>query len=155
MKTRFAPLVVVAALVTAAVIVQVSSRDVLASQSSQARNRQAIEGVWRAQMDGLPAVTLYVTCETGSLNGAILFYLLRREPGKAETSTPGVPQPLIDPGFDGVTLSFAVSHRRAHPPASLDTPPVRFTLRLTGPDRGELTNESESSPTVEILKDSD
>jgi hypothetical protein len=153
MKTRFAPLL--AALLAAVVIAQASSRDVAASSFSEAQSHEAIEGVWRAQMDGLPAVTLYVTYETGSLNGAILFFLLRKEPGKAGTSTPGIPEPLIDPKFDGVTLSFSVSHRRAHPPASLDTPPMHFTLRLTGPNRGELVNESESSPKVEILKDSE
>jgi hypothetical protein len=155
MRTRFAPLPVFAALIAAVVIVQASSRDVAASQSGEAQSRDRIEGVWRAQMDGLPAVTLTVTYETGSLSGAILFYLLRRESAKAETSTPGIPEPLIDPRVDGVTLTFEVSHRRAHPPASLDTPPLRFRLRLTGPNRGELVNESEPSPTVEILRDSD
>jgi hypothetical protein len=153
MRSRFAPLPIFAALIAAVVIVQASSRDVAASQSIEAQNHNAIEGVWRAQIDGLPAVTLYVTYETGSLNGAILFYLLRKEPGKAETSTPGIPEPLIDPKLDGVTLTFSVSHRRAHPPASLDTPPVHLSLRLTGPNRGELVNESESSPKVEILRD--
>ncbi|HUH62969.1 MAG TPA: hypothetical protein VLZ50_08230 [Terracidiphilus sp.] len=132
---------------------QASSRDVAASPTHEAQDRDAVAGVWRAQMDGLPAVTLNVTYETGSLNGAILFYLHLRHPGQPVTSSPGVPEPLIDPKFDGITLSFAVSHKRAHPPASLDTPPVHFTLRLTGPGRGELTNESEPSPKVEVLRD--
>jgi hypothetical protein len=152
MKTQFAPLSIFAALIAAIVIVQASSRDVAASQSSDTQNHERIEGVWRAQMDRLPAVTLTVTYETGSLNGAILFYLLRREPGKAETSTPGIPEPLIDPKFDGVTLSFSVSHRRAHPPASLSSAPVKFTLRITGQDKAELRNESESSPPVEMVR---
>jgi hypothetical protein len=153
MRTRFAPLSVFAALIAAVVIVQSSSRDVSASPSNQAQNREAIEGVWRAQIDGLPAVTLNVTYETGSLNGAILFYLLRRDPGKAETSTPGIPEPLIDPKFDGLTLSFSVSHRRAHPPASFHTPPMQFRLHLTEPNHAELTNESEPSPKVEVQRD--
>ncbi len=155
MRTRFAPLSFFAALIATAVLVQASSRDVAASSSNEGQRGDAVEGVWRAQIDGLPAVTLNVTYETGSLNGAILFYLLRREPGKAETSTPGIPEPLIDPKFDGVTLSFSISHRRAHPPASFHTPPVRFTLRLTGPNAGELTNQSEASPQVGIFRDHD
>jgi hypothetical protein len=153
MKTQFAPLSIFAALIAAIVIVQASSRDVAASQSNQAQNRDRIEGVWRAQMDRLPAVTINVTFETGSLNGAILFYLHLRHAGEPVTSSPGVSEPLIDPKFDGATLSFAVSHRRAHPPASLHTPPVHFQLRLTAPNHGELTNASEPSPKVEVLRD--
>jgi len=155
MKARIAPLPLFAALIAAVVIVQASSHDVAASSSSEVQNHEAIEGVWRAQMDGLPAVTLNLSYETGSLSGAILFYLHLREPGQPVTSSPGIPEPLIDPKFDGVTLSFSVSHRRAHPPASLKTPPVHFTLRLTGPGQGELTNESEASPKVEIVKESE
>ena len=75
-----------------------------------------VEGVWRCDMNGLPAVTLTVTNEGGKLTGAVLFYLHRREPGKAETATAGVPEPLFHPKFDGNTLTFQVSHRRAHPP---------------------------------------
>jgi hypothetical protein len=155
MKIPFAPLVVIAALAAAAVFANINSRDVLAAPSTETQNRGAIEGVWRVQMDGLPAVTLNVTYETGALNGAILFYLLRREPGQAETSSPGVPQPLIGPKFDGTMLTFAVSHRQAHPPASLNTPPVNFRMRLTGPGKAELINETESSRAIEILKDTD
>ncbi len=62
--------------------------------------QSAIAGVWRLQQNGLPSVTLNISYESGTLNGAILFYLLRKEPGKTETSTAGIPEPLIDPKFD-------------------------------------------------------
>jgi hypothetical protein len=94
-------------------------------------------------MNGLPAVTLTVTNEGGSLTGAVLFYLHRRDPGKAETATAGVPEPLFDPKFDGKTLTFQVSHRRAHPPGSLNDGPVSFALRLDGADKAEFVNENE------------
>jgi hypothetical protein len=123
--------------------------------ASESPANSAIVGVWRAQMDGLPAMTLNVTDETGRLSGAVLFYLLRRNPGEAQTSSPGVPEPLIDPKFDGTTLTFAVSHRRAHPPASLNSPPVSFRVRVMGPGKGELVNETESSPVIVILKDAE
>jgi hypothetical protein len=105
-----------------------------------------IEGVWRCEMHGLPAVTLTVTNEGGSLAGAVLFYLHRTEPGQAETATPGVPEPLFHPQFDGKTLTFQVSHRRAHPPGSLQDGPVNFALKLDGPDKAEFVNENEHDP---------
>ena len=105
-----------------------------------------IEGVWRCQMEGLPAVTLTVTEEGGTLTGAVMFYLHKREPGQPVNATPGVPEPLLNPRFDGKTLRFQVSHRRAHPPDSLQDQPVNFQLKLDGPDTGEFVNESEPDP---------
>ena len=90
-------------------------------------------------MDGLPVMTLTVTDEGGSLSGAILFYMIRREEGKPPTASAGIPEPLLQPKFDGKDLTFQVSHRRAHPPRTLNDPPVNFRLRVTGPERGALT----------------
>jgi hypothetical protein len=111
-----------------------------------------IVGVWRAQADGLPFVTLTVTDESGTLAGAVLFYFHRREQGQPVTSTPGQPEPLFNPRFDGQTLTFQVSHRRAHPPGSLSDPPVSFRLKLTGANKGELINENEPSAGFELLR---
>jgi hypothetical protein len=111
-----------------------------------------VVGVWRAQADGLPIVTLTVTDESGTLAGAVLFYFHRREQGQPVTSTPGQPEPLFNPRFDGQTLTFQVSHRRAHPPGSLSDPPVSFRLKLTGANKGELINENEPSAKFELLR---
>jgi len=118
------------------------------AQTNSAANSSVaqVEGVWRCEMHGLPAVTLTVTNEGGSLTGAVLFYLHRSEPGKAETATPGVPEPLFHPQFDGKTLTFQVSHRRAHPPGSLQDEPASFALKLDGADKAEFVNESEHDP---------
>ena len=110
-----------------------------------------VVGVWRAQMEGLPAMTLTVTDEGGSLTGAVLFYLHRRDPGKPETATPGVPEPLFNPKFDGKTLTFQVSHRRAHPPGSLNDGPVNFALKLDGAHQAELVNENEQDPNAPLF----
>jgi hypothetical protein len=106
----------------------------------------SLEGVWRAEMDGLPAITLTLTNEGGRLTGAVLFYLHRREAGQPVTATPGVPKPLFKPTFDGRTLTFQVSHRRAHPPQTLADGPITFDLKMTGADRGELVDENEREP---------
>jgi len=76
-------------------------------------------------------------------SGAILFYLHRRKAGQPVTSSPGIPEPLINPRFDGTTLTFQVSHRRAHPPRTLNDPPVSFRLTLTGLNKGAMNNVSE------------
>ena len=122
-----------------------------ASSAMEATDRASITGIWRAQMDGLPAITLTVTDEGGSLAGAVLFYLHRRDPGQSVTATPGVPEPLFNPRFDGKTLTFQVSHRRAHPPGSLHDGPVRFQLKLSGADKGEFVNENEQDPNAPVF----
>ena len=116
-----------------------------AAPSEAASDSAAIAGVWRAQVDGLPFITLTVTNEGGSLTGAVLFYLHRRDEGQPVTSPPGIPEPLLNPRFDGQTLTFQVSHRRAHPPRTLADPPVTFRLKLTGANTGEIVNENEGS----------
>lgn len=40
-------------------------------------------------------VTLNITDEAGPLQGAMLFYLIRRDEGKPPTSSPGIPEPLF------------------------------------------------------------
>jgi hypothetical protein len=112
----------------------------------------SVVGVWRAQAEGLPWVTLTLTDEGGTLAGAVLFYLHRREPGGQVTSTPGVPEPLLNIHLDGNSLTFKVSHRRAHPPGSLSSPPVQFRLKLPSDDHASLVNESETGPSAALVR---
>ena len=127
-----------------------------AAMPGQANSKQStnpILGVWRAQMNGLPMVTLTITDEGGRLAGAALFYLLRRDQNGAVSSSPGVPEPLLDPAFDGKVLTFQMSHRRAHPPKSLADPPANFSLTLTAEDKAEFVNKSEQgSPAIPLVR---
>jgi len=94
-------------------------------------------------------MSLTVSDEIGGLSGAILFYFhMRKTANDPYTSTPGIPEPIFNPTFDGQTLTFQVSHRRAHPPRTLSDPPVSFRLVLKGPNRAELINANEKGPTV-------
>ena len=105
---------------------------------------QALDGVWRGQMDGMPAIDLVLRDEGGALSGAAVFYLhVRKTVNDPYTSTRGLPEPLFNLSFDGKTLRFQISHRHAHPPATLSDPPVRFRLTLIGKDRAGLVNEAE------------
>jgi len=104
-------------------------------------------------MDGLPFIALLITNENGGLSGAVLFYFHHRDAvGQPWTSTPGLPEPLFNPKFDGKTLTFQVSHRRAHPPRTLNDPPVSFRFKLMGANRGELVNENEASPVTVLVR---
>jgi hypothetical protein len=112
-----------------------------------------ITGVWRGQMEGLPGVTLVVTDENGSLQGAILFYFhQRKSPTDPVTVSPGLPEPIFNPRFDGKTLLFQVSHRRAHPPRSLSDPPVTIHLALTGPNQAELFNQEDRKLVITMIR---
>jgi len=124
------------------------------SLPAQTRDEKGLVGVWRGQVESLPAVTLNITDEGGGVSGAILFYLLRRNTvNDPYTSSPGIPEPLLSLKFNGNSLEFQVSHRRAHPPQSLSDPPVRFRLTLKDPGHAELVNESERAPSVLLIRD--
>ncbi len=122
------------------------------AQTSMAQTKSPALGVWRADADESPFVTLNITNEGGTLTGAVLFYLHRADPGQGVNSTPGIPEPLMNVTFDGATLSFQVSHRRAHPPGSLPDPPVHFQLKLTDTDKGTLIRANDQSATVELTR---
>jgi len=87
----------------------------------------AIVGIWRAEYENVPAATLNITDEAGPLQGAMLFYLIRRNEGKPPTSSPVIPEPLFNPRFDEKKLTFQLSHRHAHADTTSD-PPVTFYL---------------------------
>jgi hypothetical protein len=117
----------------------------VATAANEKETDAAILGVWRGELDSLPAVTLNITEEAGPLQGAILFYLIRRDEGKPPTSSPGIPEPLFNPYFDGKSLTFQLSHRRAHANTSSD-PPTTFRLDLTGPDEAKLVRIPQDGP---------
>jgi hypothetical protein len=105
----------------------------------------AILGVWRGALDNLPVVTLNITEEAGPLQGAILFYLIRRDEGKPPTSSPGIPEPLFNPRFDGKSLTFQLSHRhgsRKH----LIGPTSQLPPRFGRTDEAKLVRVPQDGP---------
>ncbi len=135
-----------------------SMQPVLAAGNSAATvDNLVMVGVWRGNDQGSPYVTLTIKNENGNFSGSILFNPHRHEDGKPVTSTPGDPEPLLNPKFDGDTFTFQVSHKGAHSPGSSNDPPVKFHLSLnpadwTGSVSGVLVNESEPSPQVEVVR---
>ena len=121
--------------------------------SSSVQNTANFVGVWRGQFDNLPGVDLVIDNEGGTLHGAILFYLHKRPDSNSPyTSTAGLPGPLLNIRAGAQTLHFQVSHRLAHPPRTLNDPPMNFNLRLTGPDQAELLNGSEGAPGLSMKR---
>ena len=108
-------------------------------------------------MYDLPAVVLTVRDDGGKLSGTILFYFLHRstghDPWQVDTKH-SIPLPLINPTFDGKTISFQVSHKEAHPPRTLNDPPSAFLMRLTGKGEAELLNLTENEgPGLKMVRD--
>jgi hypothetical protein len=106
---------------------------------AQTVDNKGVVGTWRAQMDHQPVFTMVITDEGGDLSGAIVFYLLRRDsPDQKPTATPGDPGPLLHPTFDGKTLTFQLSHRFAHPPRTLNDPPVTMSFKVPELGKSEV-----------------
>ncbi len=123
------------------------------AQAAPAATNLPVDGVWRCQMNGLPALTLLVTDEPGTLTGAILFYFQQRTTEKDPlNSVPGLPEPIFHPQFDGKSLLFEVSHRRAHPPQTLSDSPKHFRLTLLEPGKAELVNVDEPGMTCKVVR---
>lgn len=117
--------------------------------TAQSTGNKTILGVWRAQMNGLPAFTLVLTDESGTLQGAIIFdHLILDVHGQPSASSPGIPEPIMHPRFDGKLLKFEVSHRRAHPPGTLNDPPISFALKPLDVDKAEVINLNEKNTMV-------
>lgn len=119
----------------------VSNAGTLDAKAAEAANN--LVGVWHGEYRNLPWVTVTVTQDGGALSGAILFYLRRKTPGSAETATAGTPEPLLQPRFDGKTLTFRVSPRHADPPKTLDDPPMVMTMEIIDQDHARLVNRED------------
>ena len=116
----------------------------LESENSDVVQTYPLESEMACRHDGLPGVDLVINDEGGELHGAVLFHFHIRPNAKSPyTSTPGLPEPMFDLKLEGQTLKFEVSHRHAHPPRTLHDPPVAFVLKLIGPDKAQLVNETE------------
>jgi hypothetical protein len=148
MRSRFTPLLLVALLMPTR-----ANPQRVGSEAKADQNATKFVGVWRGQFDSLPGVDLVISDENSELHGAILFYFhVRRDLNSPYTSTAGLPEPVFNLSAQGQTLRFQVSHRRAHPPQTLQDAPKNFHLKLIGPDRAELMNESESAPVVQMKR---
>jgi hypothetical protein len=103
---------------------------------SCAKRQHEIVGVWKGEMNELPAVELNVQETERQLAGTITFFFQRKDSGTWKVERQDT-QPLTRMAFDGKTLLFEVSHEQAHPDSSGD-PPVAFTFSLSSSQEGQL-----------------
>jgi hypothetical protein len=124
--------------------------------ASTKRDAAKFAGVWRGQFDNLPGVEMVISNEGGEFTGAILFYLhMRQDEHSPWTSTPKSPAPMFNMKLDGNTLRFRVSHKGAHPPGTLNDPPVSFRLILSSSGTAQLVNEGEGGMPPMVLTRTD
>jgi hypothetical protein len=64
-------------------------------------------GVWQADLDGIPAVTLTLADDAGQANGTIVFHAIQKDNGHAYSFSTD-PHTLVHPRLDGNTMSFQV-----------------------------------------------
>ena len=153
MKARYALLLSLPMLVAAVGFAQTGATQSNTVNAGVAVPEDApITGVWRGEADGDPFVTMTVSSVDGKLTGAIVFYLHMRQPDGSVRSTEGVPEPLLHAYMEGTTLAFDVSHRWAHPPESLQSPPVHFKLKVSGRDRAQLVNLNSPTAAAEMVR---
>ena len=110
----------------------------------------AIMGQWSGQMEGFTAIRMTVEELDGKIGGSVMFYMLHRD-AKGMTATPTFPEPMFSPAFDGKTLTFKISHRYAHPPRTLNDPPVDFRVEVTAPDKATVYGPG--TPPVELSRE--
>ena len=147
MRAKYAAIAAMAMMITVAGFSQARVKTiVLDARTPDAKSASAannLVGVWHGEYRNLPWVTVTLTQDGGALSGAILFYLHRKTSGTAETATAGTPEPLLDPQFDGKTLTFRVSARHAHPPQTLNNPPIVMTMDIIDQDHARLVNKED------------
>jgi hypothetical protein len=103
-------------------------------------------GVWQGTLDGQPSVTLTLARDTGQLDGTLVLNVVKKEKGGKPYVAATEPHVLVNPRFDGGTLSFAVRK----PDAAGDL--LNFTVALTpeGKARIHCTNCGKDAPVVDM-----
>jgi hypothetical protein len=89
-------------------------------------------GVWHAELDGQPSVTLTLADDSGALGGTVVFNLVeRQEQGEARVVSIQ-PHVLLHARVEATTLSFDVM-RPDHSQA-----PLQFAVTLDGAERARI-----------------
>jgi len=77
------------------------------TQTRQQRTAASLAGVWKGNFPNAPAVEFHLQAPSGKPAGTVIFYKVVNNGDSAEIRGK-VEAPLLDPVFDGQTLSFKV-----------------------------------------------
>ena len=119
---------------------------ILVAASAFGASDKSLAGTWQGQMRGLLTVTLSINTGGDKLSGTAIFYATRDDGGgpmvvgKAES-------PLIDPKFDGQTLSFQVENEVLSP---LRPERYTFEMKLAGENEAELKPAGDQSEKISV-----
>jgi len=104
-------------------------------------------GIWQAQLDGQPGVTLTLGDDTGQLGGAVVFNVVSREGGQPHVIGHDA-HVLLNPHIDGDTLHFQVVRRG-------DNRQLDMTVRMTADGAATFycQNCGEGTPVVEMVRE--
>ena len=103
------------------------------------RSTSPIVGLWKGEMNGMPAVELVIQEAESRRTGRVTFIFQRMDSGTWKVERQNS-QPLEKIFFDGQRLLFQVSHEQAHPDSAGD-PPVAFTFTLSSSQEGVLASD--------------
>ena len=106
------PLSITAALAIAATLSTFSTPAMIGAQAaSQSIDKAFVHpkwtGVWQANLDGVPSVTLTLADDAGEANGTIVFHAIKNDHGHPYSFSTE-PHTLIHPHIDGNALTFQV-----------------------------------------------
>jgi hypothetical protein len=105
-------------------------------------------GVWQAEMEGQPSVTLTLSEDTGDLGGTIVLARLMRDQGQTRVVA-AVPHALLQLHAEGNNLSFQVKRR--------DKDPAKFALTLEPDGTAQIhcinCGSPENDPQISLVRD--
>ncbi len=99
--------------------------------ASGMRNDAAWVGVWHAELDGQPGVTLTLGDDMGDLGGTVVLNMVSREGGQPHVLA-SESHVLVHPRLDGDILSFQVKRR------GISGDWAKFTLSLGADGKAQL-----------------
>jgi hypothetical protein len=104
-------------------------------------------GVWLAELDGQPSVTLTLAKDTGALDGTIVLNIITRQDGQPHVIA-SEPHVLIHPRLESSTLSFGL--KKIDGSGDL----MNFTVALDAEGKAKIhcLNCGVDAPVVELAK---
>jgi hypothetical protein len=98
-------------LVTLALTLACAAPAVLSQSAGKANAAQWV-GVWQSKLDGQPGATLTLARDTGVLDGTLVLDVVLKDNDGEPHVAASEPHTLVNPQFNGNTLTFSVKQLR-------------------------------------------
>jgi hypothetical protein len=116
------------------------------SAAAQSAGNTPWVGLWHAELDGQPAVTLTLAEDTGALGGTVVFNIVSRGGGQPHVIA-SEPHVVLGPRIDGNTLAFQIK--------KLDGGLLSFAVELSSAGKAQIhcLNCGADAPVAELVRD--